>query len=443
MSRPAHDVQRTSGEVPQEFLEYFRSRPVYRRLFTGFRKKYESLGRFGGSVVLSGLSEEEKRQLGGFLQKDYSENKSVTVSAALMEKALSSCRYAGLTWEKILEAYFGEPLTIKKEQRRREKEERECFFDEILKSDFCAQGHAAEGRIWLEETLSAHTDGYAVLMQQYQQDPVLLSDILRQVLRAIGQLPVWEGKRTYLPVFAAEVTGDPHFFDPNTTAEKLLSAFLRNRFEKTQGTSLSNAEYKNALYYEAGLLRDEISNDVTVYGIRAKRKDGSVHAGIDGFYACREPVKLTLQTLGTLGSVCAGSGKKEVYVVENPAVFSYLAARYPDSTLICGNGQMKLAVLVLMDLMKEDHVFYYAGDYDPEGLLIAQRLKLRYGDGVRLWQYDIAWYRAYHSGVLLNEERLKKLDRICLEELRALSEEIKKTKKAAYQEAMLSVYEIK
>jgi len=29
-------------------------------------------------------------------------------------------------------------------------------------------------------------------------------------------------------------------------------------------------------------------------------------------------------------------------------------------------------------LLKEDHSFWYAGDFDPEGLLIAQNLKERY-----------------------------------------------------------------
>ena len=34
--------------------------------------------------------------------------------------------------------------------------------------------------------------------------------------------------------------------------------------------------------------------------------------------------------------------------------------------------------MLLLDLLKEDHSFWYAGDFDPEGLLIAQNLKERY-----------------------------------------------------------------
>ena len=71
-----------------ECLDYFRQRPVYEKLFQKFREKYASLGHMGGKVVLSGLTLEEKQQLGGFLQKDYTENKTVTVSAELLEKRL-------------------------------------------------------------------------------------------------------------------------------------------------------------------------------------------------------------------------------------------------------------------------------------------------------------------------------------------------------------------
>ncbi len=90
-----------------ECLDYFRQRPVYEKLFQKFREKYASLGHMGGKVVLSGLTLEEKQQLGGFLQKDYTENKTVTVSAQLLEKRLGESRFYGISGEMLLQAYFG------------------------------------------------------------------------------------------------------------------------------------------------------------------------------------------------------------------------------------------------------------------------------------------------------------------------------------------------
>ncbi len=54
------------------------------------------------------------------------------------------------------------------------------------------------------------------------------------------------------------------------------------------------------------------------------------------FFENREPVKLTLQTIGRLEKVCGQSS--QVYVVENPAVFSVLIWEYPQRTVICGMG---------------------------------------------------------------------------------------------------------
>lgn len=78
------------------------------------RDKYAGLGHFGGTAMLTSLSREEKSQLGGFFQRDYTSNKTITISADLMKKCLESSKFAGLTWELILETYFGEPLQVKR-----------------------------------------------------------------------------------------------------------------------------------------------------------------------------------------------------------------------------------------------------------------------------------------------------------------------------------------
>ena len=55
-------------KLMQECLQYFRERPVYEKVFQKMRGKYESLGHIGGKVVLTGLSLQDKSQLGGFLR---------------------------------------------------------------------------------------------------------------------------------------------------------------------------------------------------------------------------------------------------------------------------------------------------------------------------------------------------------------------------------------
>lgn len=429
-------------------ISYFREREVYRTLFIKVREKYASLGHFGGSVRMSGLSREQLGQLGGFFQKDYIGQKTVTISFAAMEKALENSRFSCLAWEDILREYFGEELWVNKEQKLAEREEQNRFFAGIME-----EFPKDPGRDWLEETLRCKGNGYLLLVKQYKEAPKELAQTLRQFLKAVPLLPFIRGQqiketagdgvqrtpRELLAVYAARSTTDPHFFDEGTLGEQLLTAFLRAKMQTVSGEGTFRMEKKAQLYYEAGLLKDDLSNHTLVYGIHAIKKDGTKHEGIEGFLHCMEPVHLTLMTLGGLSAVTAqGSGC--VYVVENPAVFSALIRNWPDAAVICGNGQIRLATLALMDLFDTDTIFYYAGDFDPEGLQIAQKLAARYQGRLKLWNYRPEYYERYKSTVKLSPKSLKKLDNIDLKELLEIKAAIKRDGQAAYQETMLREY---
>lgn len=132
-----------------------------------------------------------------------------------------------------------------------------------------------------------------------------------------------------------------------------------------------------------------------------------------------------------------GSVENKIYLLENPAVFSVFTEKNPDCSAVCVNGQPRLSVLLLLDMLKECHCFYYNGDFDPEGFLIAQNLKERYGENLILWNYSRELYEKYLSDVVLNEKRLKKLEKVFLAELQEIKDGMMERKKAVYQESML------
>ena len=421
-----------TNDLLEECMLYFKARPVYKKLFLKMRDKYVGLGHFGGTAMLTSLSREEKSQLGGFFQRDYTSNKTITISADLMKKCLESSKFAGLTWELILETYFGEPLQVKKEIELAESKRREDYFAEILESI-----SDESGREWLRSILEEKKEGYLLITQLYKESPEELRSILTYVTTGIAKLKVFQDKKQkeLLAVFSANVTGNPHYFDEGKTGEKLLFNYLGERNFDLKQEGLSRAEYKNRIYYEAGILKDEVSNDALAYGIHGWKPDGGLHEGIEGFLENREPVKLTLQTIGRLEKVCGQSS--QVYVVENPAVFSVLIREYPQRTVICGNGQLRLAVLILMDKFSCDTVFWYAGDFDPEGLLIAQKLKVRYGERLKLWKYEADLYETYLSEVELSDRRMKKLEQVSVQELQEIREAMYKKRRSAYQDSMM------
>ena len=422
-------MEEDKKQMLQKCVDYFKERPVYQKLFRKMKAKYESLGRVGGKVVLTGLSAVDKMQLGGFLQKDYTENKSVTVSAEVFEACLAKSRFAGISLEELLEVYFGGRLIAKKEEREEEKRRKDAFFMEVQKG----YENTLSGK-WLQTTLKEHTAGYEILIQQYNSDPENLRIVLKHVLEAATWLQSMKEKEL-LAVFAAKVTGDPHYFDVGTVAEKLLLTMLSSYLQEEKDIKLSETERKSQIFYRAGILKDDLSNDTLAYGIRAWKQDGSLHEGLEGFSKEGEPVRLTLRTIGNLQSVSAR--QERIYLMENPAVFSVLVKKYPDCAAICVNGQPRLATLLLLDFLKENHTFYYQGDFDPEGLLIAQRLKERYGERFKLWNYRVDWYEQYLSNVELSEVRMKKLEKVSLPELQELKKCMQEKRRAAYQEAML------
>ena len=319
-----------------------------------------------------------------------------------------------------------------KEEKQKEEQQRESWFQNIQ-----LQLKNPDFRNWISEVLQNRKESYLFLLQQYKENKKELEDLLQKTDRAAETLAASE-KRELLAVFAAKVTGNPHYFDEGETAEKCLSSYLKWKLKKERSNGLSNAEYKNRIYFEAGILKDELSNDVLTYGLHAWKENGEPHSGIEGFFRCKEPLKLTLKTLGGLGKI---TGEQKIYMVENPAVFSRLVEKYPDRTILCGNGQPKFSVFVLLDKLTENSTIYYAGDFDPEGLQIAQNLKKRYPEHFIFWKYKAEYYQKYKSEVQLDEKRIRKLDKIDLPELQEIKEAMQREKYAAYQEAMVEEYE--
>ncbi len=434
------------GQLLEECVCYFKKRDVYKKLFSALRKKYASLGHMGGVIKLSGLSSDEKYDLEGFFKKDLHAEEDVKISYAFMEKSLKNSRFAPLSWEEILTAYFKEQLIINKDKKEKELNNRNSFFEECALN--CNNKIVLK---WFLHVFKEKGKGSQIIFKMYNEDKKELELFLNKLFLALGKLPCFEKKMLLLPVFAAKTTGNPHFFDLRTSACKLLLSFIEYLLENknfcefnigdTDG--LSGIEYTENLLYSVGILKDNVSNTCLVYGLHGVKKDGSIHKGMEGAFIEREPVQVTLKTLSSLECLCTGNSMqeiKEIYVVENPAVFSYLTDTYPDGVFICGNGQFKLAFYITLELLKGKYTIFYAGDFDADGLMIAQKLKNRYPSQVVLWEYNEEYYKRYLSDVQLDNKALAKLEKVVVKELQPVKNSLLKYKMAAYQETMLEIY---
>lgn len=456
------------NSLDKECLEYFREKPVFDRVLRGFREKYASYGSFSGTVTLRKLSEEELEDLEGFFQKNYHGKKSVSVSAAGFKKALEDSRFSEMEPKRLLEMYFREEMTGKKEQKQQEMQRwRQIFLN--LESRY--RGTPAQA--WIHELKNQDeklkTGLIPYLAKRHrengksQEETVGNQEETQKVLRLaadiINAFPCRQDKQEYLAVFAAMLTGNPHAFDDGTRDGQLLYLLVQwmedsgssDISDKLTGKSSASeissgrqqifpALKKQRQYLAAGILRDDISNYVVVSGIRAWKKNGELHGGMDGF--CREGdmVQVPLSVIaGWCRVSCPGN---TIHVVENPSVYAMLCRKWQGTmACMCMNGQPRLSALLLLDLLAEAGVkVFYAGDFDPEGLLIAQKLRQYYSGEFRYWHMSETVYEQSRSDEKISEKRLKMLDRITDEELLKTAEAVRESRLAGYQETVWEIY---
>lgn len=196
--------------MKKENLEFFKVNKGYYRLFLAFRGKYKSLGRIGGTVKITNLTPEEKEVLSNHFRKDYSRRNSAQVSVLAFEKSLDNTRFSSLTLKDILEAYFNEPLTGKKEDKRTFKLQQNRFIGRLF-SDF----PSGKAYLWLERVYDGSAVGVRTVVQRFSQEEERekLYYYMSCVCKALNSLPGDRSHKKRLPVFSSQITKNPHGFD--------------------------------------------------------------------------------------------------------------------------------------------------------------------------------------------------------------------------------------
>lgn len=423
-------AKQNGSEMLRQAVAYF-NKPGFRRLFEGLQERYASLDHLGGSVRLKRLTKEESESLEGFLQINILENSTVSIAVSQIRKALKNTRYAEFSLEEIMPLVLKEAMLSKKEERATREMEREVFFARISE---LFQATAAGN--WLDYALADDYPLRALLTRDYNMNHDWLTVNLPLILKAINRLPALSGQHLRLPVFAAAVTGNPHYFDEGKRSLTYLLQAIRDLFE---GKDLSEGgiEARAELLYKGGILKDDLSNWVLCRGISGYLDCEEIHQGMEEYCRRGEPQILTLQNLSFL-QAAAIAGQK-VFVVENPSVFSWLVGQNKENfACICSGGQLRLSVLILLDLLvKNDITIYYSGDFDPEGLSIAQKLVSRYGNRLKLWGYTEEIYHKAMSAETISSRRLKQLESLQDRSLIALGKLLQGYRRPGYQENVM------
>lgn len=429
-------------KLENDCVQFFKEQDVFARILNGFREKYKSYGNFSGTVKVSILSESDRDALEGFLGRSYHGRKSASISAEKFEKALKDSRFDIFSAKEVLEMYFAEPMTGKREKQ---EEENKKWIQMLAEMKNSCIGTPAEP--WIDTLEMSQSSSYSYLKRCYRESDFNIEEgkrIIRLGIDIINQFPYRTNSSEYLAVFAAMITGNPHAFDEGTREGQLLDILISWELEERKKLKEASNRYftfeKQRKGLAVGLLRDDISNYVMLYGIRAKQKNGEFHAGMEGFFKEQNPVQIPLSVLAEWESVeCLNN---EIYIVENPSVFAMLCKKWHgQKTCMCMNGQPRLSSVLMLDLLGKSNVsIYYAGDFDPEGILIAWKVKQYYKGTVQYWHMSADEYVKSCSKEKISEKRMKMLDRIDDMELSDLLIKLRKKGLAGYQENIMQVY---
>lgn len=419
----------------QEFIQYLKQNRGFDRLLDEMREKYRSFGTVKGTLVLRKATSKEKDAVGGLMQRNFQSETDIRVTSSSLMKALSQTSYSDYTLDQLVKAYYGTDIRSKKEEEAAGRQAEMAYFEEIL-GPFKQTGSGE----WLTRVISFHEAGWDYLHRHYRQDAGKLRAALTRALGAGNHLPVFNGTVSRVALFAANMTGDPHAFDYGRMESHILLYIIRYHLKPDKGEGISAVD-KMRLYHLAGIRKDDLLNNTTVYGISCVTEVGCEHAGTKGFLEEREPLILTLNLLFKTRELLV-SETKRVYVVENSGVFSELVEQlYEESvSMMCTNGQMTAASILMIEMLVEQGCeIYYSGDFDPEGLQIADKLKTRV-PSIHLWHFSTEDYAFCKPCVLLEKERLSKLETIKDRQLKKAAAVMKYQKQAGYQEALLDRY---
>ena len=415
-----------SDRIYQEACSYFAAKPVLKQAGLAFCEKYRSLEHWGGIVVLNGLSSAAKQELSAFLRTNVTQKEPVRVRYTSFANAWAGTRFASVPLEEFLMQLYPGRLQTKRESVAELAASRQKIFARLLRQH--ASGRAGQ---WLR---ALEMQELRLVHAEFYEDVQLLE----RTARSLEALPVGYER---LPFFANRVSGNPHALDWDTDTGKV---FLQALSYLAGGAARESVEEKSDLLYRFHLLRDDILNFATEVGLHAWHGQKEIMYWKMAAQSM-SPLNLPFREIVRADRILPCGAKEaehfSVYIVENSGVFSTLLdalqVKQQSGALLCLHGQMKTASWALLDRLADSGaIFWYSGDFDPEGLIIAQKLRQRYKN-VQLWHFSVAEYR--RTKIVLPISRLQRLQSICDPDLQLIATKMKEWKCAFYQESFANL----
>lgn len=395
----------------KELAEYLKSKNGLKRLINNLKDKYISLNRYSGIVKIDNITKEEANDLSDLLGKTYKEKDNIKTSFKEVQKKINDTKYRNFNWEELFKYYFNKDIISKKDIMQINSSTYNNFLNSILNNNLNNKYISR-----LKEIINNNCILYNYIKKLYNKNKLELEINLNNTFHLLNNLP---DKPLNLTLFAS-LTGNPHYLDLNTNTFNIFIKFICFIFSKNIP---NNNDEIIELLSNYNIYVDYYSNFVITYNLCGNEILDNIKNNKQVFNINLSNV-LNMENIDTLN--------KKVYIFENPSILNIL--KDLEIPIIITSGMPNMTLYKILDkLIINNNQLYYNGDFDPEGLIIAQKLKNKYPN-LQLFCYSNYDYNNCISKEIINNNRLNKLNNIKIKELDIIKKLLINNKYSGYQE---------
>lgn len=402
-----------SSNLKSDAVELFGNDPVMKKVCSLLAKSYYKFdGEFRGTIKYSDLPEDWDKltRLISFMGLDkFDWNKKDRFLVRKFVSSYQDSKFQSIPLAEVIVAVTGKTLETKSAVKKEKEKDWEKFLEQIRK--------LAPSMLNLSESQLNSCFRKSISDQQ-----------LKLVQKAMDSLP---DKITKIPVFAYQISGDPHCLDKISLVGQIFYQVIETMVDSEE--NLFPAEQEQNIYRQVNLIKDDVSNNVTVNNLFAD----SDKMWQDASYE-HTVWSVPLKTILEVKNIYPSFGNK-IFVIENSGIYSILTDLLPEAPLVCSNGQFSFAVLQLLERVKDGVKIYYASDFDPAGLNMTQRLLKRWPNKIKLLNMSVEDYLSSDPQKKIeSNSQLSILNNIDSPELLGLRDAILEKQLAGYQEGIIN-----
>ena len=391
-----------------DYLNYFKNNKGLERFMLKAKEKYQSYGKVTGIITLDNITYEEAVSLTDFFARKFEEGKTYKIKIKEFNKVLEKSRFQNFEFTDYFSNTYEDFSYLTNSLKKRKLQEEFISFIE----DLLLERKSEKFKEFFKENIYKNISVMHNIRNKFKQDKRNLKKELFMIDKLICNIP---NKITYLPLYAS-ITSNPHYLDFNTKTSnlffKILSYILEEKIPVTNEEKIKLLELIN-------VYTDPISNYVITYNL---------------VYDKKMPFSVMNLNIDNISNISNVKGKhNKIFVFENPSILNYFKNKDLDISIIITSGIPNLAFYKLLENINSSTILYYNGDYDPEGLLIADKLNNKYNN-IKLFLYDAKSYFNTNPSVNISKNRLHKLELINSEELSLVKKLLLESRKAGYQE---------